>query len=87
MLQQLQEQQAKDNDVIPSEEDQKKYSELIAKELQLRRELREKEKSLRARKNKLYSKITWLTVAVTPTFIALVGFGVWFVRRKTTRAK
>jgi ABC-type uncharacterized transport system involved in gliding motility auxiliary subunit len=87
MLQQLQEQQAKDNDVIPSEQDQKKYSELIAKELQLRRELREKEKSLRARKNQLYSKITWLTVGVTPTFIALVGFGVWLVRRKTTRAK
>ena len=86
-LQKLQQQQEKDKTVIPSAEDQKKYRKLIAKELQLRRELREKEKSLRARKNQLYSKITWLTVAVTPAFIAIVGFVVWLVRRKTTQTK
>ena len=86
-LQQLQQQQEKDKTVIPSAEDQKQYRELIAKELQLRRELRKKEKSLRTRKNQLYSKITWLTVAVTPAFIAIVGFVVWLVRRKTTQTK
>jgi len=86
-LQQLQSLKTNSKDLVLTPEQEEKITQLQEQQLQLRRELREKQKSLRARKNKLYSKITWLTVAVTPTFIALVGFIVWLVRRRTTRAK
>lgn len=85
-LQQLQAQKSQGKQLVLSPEQEEKIIQLQDKQLQLRRELREKEKSLRARKDKLYAKITWLTVGVTPAFIALVGFIVWLVRRKTTRA-
>jgi ABC-type uncharacterized transport system involved in gliding motility auxiliary subunit len=86
-LKQLQEQKSNSKDLVLTPEQEAKIIELQDKQLQLRRELREKQKSLRARKDQLYSKITWLTIGVTPTFIALVGFCVWLVRRRSTRAK
>ena len=84
-LQQLQAQKSQSKELVLSPEQEEKIIQLQDQELQLRRELREKEKNLRARKDKLYAKITWLTVGVTPAFIALVGFLVWLIRRKTTR--
>lgn len=86
-LQQLQAQKSQSKELVLTPEQEEKIIQLQDQELQLRRELREKQKSLQAKKNQLYSKITWLTVGVTPAFIAIVGFCIWLYRRKTTQAK
>ncbi|NWK54102.1 Gldg family protein [Verrucomicrobiaceae bacterium N1E253] len=85
-LQQLQSQKSQGKQLVLSPEQELKIIELQEKEIQLRRELRDKQKSLRSRKDALYAKITRLTVAVTPAFVALLGLAVWLIRRKTTRA-
>ncbi len=85
-LQQLQSQKTQGKALILSPEQEQKIRELQAQQIKLRRELREKQKGLRDKKDRLYSKITWMTVGITPAFIALSGLGVWLVRRKTTRA-
>ena len=86
-LQQLQAQKSQSKELVLTPEQEEKIIQLQDQQLKLRRELREKQKSLQARKNQLYSKITWLTVGVTPTFITIIGFCVWLYRRKTTQAK
>lgn len=85
-LQQLHTQKSQGKQMVLSPEQEARIIQLQDREILLRRELREKEKDLRARKDRLYSKITWLTVAVTPAFIAILGFAVWLIRRKTTAA-
>lgn len=85
-LQALQNQKTSGKTLVLSPEQEAKVRELQAQQLKLRRELREKQKGLRERKNRLYAKITWLTVASTPLFVALTGLCVWLVRRRTTRA-
>lgn len=86
-LQLIQQQRAANKTVIPSREEQESYNQLIAKQIQLRSELREKEKNLRRKKDQLYNKITWLTVASTPLFVAITGLCVWAYRRRSTRAR
>jgi len=72
--------------VAQSEEQESKIRELQTQRIKLRRDLREKQKGLRARKDKLYAEITWLTVASTPLFVTVTGLFVWFFRRRSTRA-
>ena len=85
-LQQLQTQKSQGKALVLSPEQEQKIHELQAQQIKLRRELREKQKGLREKKDQLYSKITWMTVGITPAFIALSGFAIWLIRRKTTRA-
>ena len=85
-LQALQKQKTGGKALVLTEEQEAKIRELQAQQMKLRRDLREKQKGLRDRKDQLYAKITWLTVASTPLFVALVGLCVWLVRRRTTRA-
>ena len=74
------------NALVLSREQEQKISELQSQLVNLRRDMRDKQKGLQSRKDQLYSKITWLTVAVIPLVIALTGFAVWIYRRRTTRA-
>ena len=74
------------NALVLSREQAQKISELQSQLVNLRRDMRDKQKGLQSRKDQLYSKITWLTVAVIPLVIALTGFAVWIYRRRTTRA-
>jgi len=85
-LQALQEQLSSSNAVVQSQEQESKIRELQAQQIKLRRDLREKQKGLRERKDKLYAEITWLTVATTPLFVTVTGLFVWFFRRRSTRA-
>ncbi|MGJ8677316.1 MAG: Gldg family protein [Akkermansiaceae bacterium] len=86
-LQDLQTQKTQSSTLVLSPEQELKITELQEKQVRLSRELREKQKGLQARKDLLYSKITWMTVAISPTFIALSGIGIWLRRRRTTRTK
>lgn len=85
-LQNLQTQKNQGNALVLSREQEQKISELQSQLVNLRRDMRDKQKGLQSRKDQLYSKITWLTVAVIPLVIALTGFAVWIYRRRTTRA-
>ena len=85
-LQQLQSQKNQGNALVLSPEQEQKIHELQAEQVKLRRELREKQKGLQAKKDKLYSKIRWMTVGITPAVVALFGLCVWIIRRRTTRA-
>jgi len=85
-LQGLQTQKTAGKALVLTEAQEAKIRELQSQQMKLRRDLREKEKSLRDRKDQLYAKITWMTVASTPLFVALTGLGVWFFRRRATRA-
>ncbi|MBK1830787.1 Gldg family protein [Verrucomicrobiaceae bacterium R5-34] len=85
-LQNLQMQKTQGTALVLTDEQEAKIRELQAQQMKLRRDLREKEKSLRDRKDKLYAKITWMTVASTPLFVAISGLAVWFFRRRATRA-
>jgi ABC-type uncharacterized transport system involved in gliding motility auxiliary subunit len=85
-LQQLQEQKSQGNALVLSPEQEQKIRELQEEQVKLRRELREKQKGLQARKDQLYSKIRWMTVGITPAVVALAGLCVWIIRRRTTRA-
>ena len=85
-LKQLQAQKTQGKALVLNEAQEQKIRELQAEQIKRRRELREKQKGLREKKDKLYSKITWMTVAITPAFIALSGLGIWLYRRNTTRA-
>ncbi len=85
-LQQLQTQKSQGKALVLSPEQEDKIRELQAEQVNLRRELREKQKGLQARKDQLYSKIRWMTVAITPAFVAITGLCVWIIRRRKTRA-
>lgn len=85
-LQKLQAQKTQGKALILTEEQEQKIRELQAQQVKLRRELRDKQKGLQEKKDLLYSKLTWMTVGITPAFIALTGLGVWIYRRRTTRA-
>ncbi|BDS05332.1 hypothetical protein NT6N_03720 [Oceaniferula spumae] len=85
-LQALHTEKTQGTTLVLSQEQEAKIRELQAQQMKLRRDLREKEKGLRDRKDRLYAKITWLTVASTPLFVALTGLCVWLVRRRSTRA-
>lgn len=85
-LQQLQTQKSQGKALVLSPEQEEKIQQLQAEQVKLRRELRDKQKGLQARKDQLYSKIRWMTVAITPAFVALVGICVWTIRRRKTRA-
>lgn len=85
-LQQLQAEKSQGKALVLSPEQEDKIRELQAEQVKLRRELREKQKGLQARKDQLYSKIRWMTVAITPAFVAITGLCVWIIRRRKTRA-
>jgi len=85
-LQALQQQKSAGKEIVLSQQQETKIRELRAQQMKLRRDLREKEKGLRDRKDQLYAEITWLTVASTPLFVAITGLCVWFFRRRSTRA-
>ncbi|MCP5538460.1 MAG: Gldg family protein [Akkermansiaceae bacterium] len=84
-LQQLQSQKSQGKALVLTPEQEEKIRELQAQQVKLRRELRDKQKGLQAKKDQLYSKIRWMTVGITPAFVALSGLFVWLVRRRTTR--
>ncbi len=84
-LQALQQQKNSGQAMVLTQEQEAKIRELQAQQIKLRRDLREKEKGLRDRKDKLYAEITWLTVGSTPLFVAVTGLCVWFFRRRSTR--
>lgn len=86
-LQDLHTEKTQGDALVLSPDQEEKITQLQEQQVKLSRDLREKQKGLRAKKDQLYAKITWLTVIVTPAFIALTGIGVWLRRRKTTRAK
>ena len=86
-LQELHQQKTSGEALVLSPDQEAKILQLQEKQDRLSRELREKQKGLRSRKDKLYAKITWLTVVPTPTFMAFIGLFVWIRRRSQTRAK
>ena len=86
-LQKLQSQKTQSKALVLSPEQEQKIVELQTQQISLRRELREKQKGLKTRKDQLFSRLTWMTVGITPSVIALVGIGVWIFRRRTTRAQ
>ncbi|MGB0775251.1 MAG: Gldg family protein, partial [Akkermansiaceae bacterium] len=84
---QLQAQKTGGKTAILSDEQMSKLQELRAEQIELTRDLREKQKGLQARKDNLYNKITWMAVAITPSVVILFGVCVWLTRRFQTRAK
>lgn len=85
-LQALQTEKKESDALVLNPEQEEKITQLQEQQVRLSRDLREKQKGLQAKKDKLYAKLTWLTVATTPALTASVGICVWLRRRKTTRA-
>ena len=85
-LQQIQSQKSAGKALLLSPAEEQKGQELREQLVNLRRELREKEKGLRAKTDALYTKLTWMTVCISPMAVALTGLGVWIYRRRATRA-
>lgn len=86
-LKELHTEKKQGNALVLDPEQEEKIIQLQEQQLKLSRDLREKQKGLQAKKDKLYAKITWLTVAATPAFITLTGVLVWLFRRRNTRAQ
>lgn len=86
-LQELQAQKAEGSELYLSPEQEAEIVKLRKEQVEYSRLIREQQKDLRRQKDKLGGRITLLNVAAMPTLVILIGLGLYFKRRSSTRAR
>jgi ABC-type uncharacterized transport system involved in gliding motility auxiliary subunit len=86
-LQELQAQKARGTELYLSPEQEAEITKLRKQQVEYSRLIREQEKELRRKKDRLAGNVTLLNVGVVPTFVVLLGFMLHFIRRTSTRAR
>ena len=86
-LSELQAQKSRGSELYLSPEQEAEIRKLRKEQVEYARLIREQEKDLRRQKDKLAGKITLLNVAVMPLIVILAGLGLFFQRRRSTRAR
>jgi ABC-type uncharacterized transport system involved in gliding motility auxiliary subunit len=86
-LSDLQAQKSRGNELYLSPEQEAEIRKLRKEQVEYSKLIREQEKDLRRQKDKLAGKITLLNVAVMPLLVTLFGLGLFFQRRRSTRAR
>lgn len=86
-LQELQAQKARGKELYLSPEQEAEIAKLTQQQVEYSRLIREQEKDLRRKKDRLAGNITLLNVAVVPLLVILFGLSLHFIRRATTRAR
>lgn len=86
-LQELQAQKARGKELYLSPEQEAEIEKLTQQQVAYSRLIREQEKDLRRKKDRLAGNITLLNVAVVPIMVILFGLLLHFIRRSSTRAR
>ena len=86
-LTELQSQKSSGNELFLSPEQEAEIVKLRKEQVKYAKAVREQEKELRRRKDKLAGTITLLNVAVMPAIVILVGLLLFIARRTATRAR
>ena len=86
-LQELQAQKARGKELYLSPEQEAEIDKLTQQEVEYSRMIREQQKDLRRKKDRLAGNITLLNVGVVPGMVILFGLLLHFIRRATTRAR
>lgn len=86
-LSELQAQRSRGSGPFLSPAQEVEYKKLLEEQVKYAKLIREEQKELRRKKDKLAGKITLLNVAVMPIFVILVGLGLFLKRRSSTRAR
>ncbi|MFN9026553.1 MAG: hypothetical protein ACK5VX_10230, partial [Akkermansiaceae bacterium] len=86
-LQELQAQKARGKELYLSPEQEAEIAKLTQQQVEYSRLIREQEKDLRRKKDRLAGNITLLNVAVVPLLVILFGLLLHFIRRASTRAR
>ena len=86
-LSDLQAQKSRGSELYLSPEQEAEIRKLRKEQVEYSKLIREQEKDLRRQKDKLAGKITLLNVAVMPLLVTLFGLGLFFQRRRSTRAR
>jgi ABC-type uncharacterized transport system involved in gliding motility auxiliary subunit len=83
----LQAQKSNSSDLYLSPAQEEEIKKLRKEQVDYSKKIREEEKELRRQKDKLAGKITLLNVAAMPILVILLGLGLFFKRRSSTRAR
>lgn len=86
-LGELQAKKSRGSELYLSPEQEAEIRTLRKQQVEYSKLIREQEKELRRQKDKLAGKITLLNVAAMPLIVILVGFALFFQRRRATRAR
>ncbi len=86
-LQELQVQKTRGKELYLSPEQETEIAKLTQQQVEYSRLIREQEKELRRKKDRLAGNITLLNVAVVPSIVILFGLLLQFIRRSYTRAR
>jgi ABC-type uncharacterized transport system involved in gliding motility auxiliary subunit len=86
-LNELQTQKSRGTELYLSPEQEAEIHKLRKEQVEYAKLIREQQKDLRRQKDKLAGRITLLNVAVMPLAVIAVGFGLFFQRRRSTRAR
>jgi ABC-type uncharacterized transport system involved in gliding motility auxiliary subunit len=86
-LQELQVQKTRGKELYLSPEQEAEIAKLTQQQVEYSRLIREQEKDLRRKKDRLAGNITLLNTAVVPSIVILFGLLLHFIRRSYTRAR
>ncbi len=86
-LHELQAQKSRGKELYLSPEQEAEIAKLTQQQVEYSRLIREQEKDLRRKKDRLAGNITLLNVAVVPSMVVLFGLLLHFIRRSSTRAR
>ncbi len=86
-LQELQVQKTRGKELFLSPEQEAEIAKLTQQQVEYSRLIREQEKDLRRKKDRLAGNITLLNVAVVPSIVILFSLLLYFIRRSYTRAR
>lgn len=86
-LTELQAQKSQGSELYLSPEQEAEIRKLRQEQVEYAKLIREQEKDLRRQKDKLGGRITLLNVAAMPVLVVLFGLGLFFQRRRSTRAR
>jgi len=86
-LGELQAKKSRGSELYLSPEQEAEIRSLRKQQVEYSKLIREQEKQLRRQKDKLAGKITLLNVVAMPLIVILVGFALFFQRRRATRAR
>jgi ABC-type uncharacterized transport system involved in gliding motility auxiliary subunit len=86
-LGELQAKKSRGSELYLSPEQEAEIRQLRKEQVEYSKLIREQEKELRRQKDKLAGKITLLNVAAMPLVVIIVGFVLFFQRRRATRAR
>jgi ABC-type uncharacterized transport system involved in gliding motility auxiliary subunit len=86
-LSQLESSKAAGSELYLSPEQEQEIRKLRKEQVEYSKLIREQEKDLRRQKDQLAGKVTLLNVAAMPSLVVLAGLGLFFARRRATRAR